>query len=48
MEILGCVHGFRFFDLEVLLLFRILMLWNYFSVLDALSVPHEITVLPLK
>ena len=48
MEILGCGRNFRSFDIQVVLLFRILVLWDYFSVLDALSAPHEITVLPLK
>ncbi len=28
--------------------FRIVVFYNQFFVLDALSVPHEITVVPLK
>ena len=50
VEIMGCVAtpSFSLLMLFFLIAFRIIVRQNYFFVLYALSVPYEITVLPLK
>lgn len=48
MEILVCVPNVSLFVVQFPFCFKIVALISYFFVLHALSVPPEITVLPLQ